>query len=143
MNRPSQKLDVKCMGPFRIEEIVGESKLVCHLQLPPQMRIHPVFHVSLLELYKESRFAGRTQARPPPMEVEGELKYEVKEIVDLKVVRGKLQNHVEWVGYGQEERTWEHVKHVGHTAEAIAEYYRRYPNRPSQHDLPQPPLRWS
>jgi hypothetical protein len=39
------------------------------------------------------------------MKVEGELEYEVKEIVDLKVVRGKLQYCVEWVGYGPEERT--------------------------------------
>jgi hypothetical protein len=142
-NRPSQKLDVKRMGPFRIEEIVGESKLAYRLQLPPQMRIHPVFHVSLLEPYKESRFAGRTQARPPPMEVEGELEYEVKEVVDSKVVRGKLQYHVEWVGYGPEERTWEPVEHVGHAAEAIAEYHQRYPNRPSPRDLPQPPPRRS
>jgi hypothetical protein len=103
-NRPSQKLDVKRMGSFRSEEIVGERKLACHLQLPPQMPIHPVFHVSLLEPYKVSRFAGRMQARPPPMEVEGELEYEVKEIVDSKAVRGKLQYHVEWVGYGPEER---------------------------------------
>jgi hypothetical protein len=39
------------------------------------------------------------------VEVKGELEYEVKEIVDSKVVRGKLQYHVDWVGYGPEERT--------------------------------------
>jgi hypothetical protein len=111
------------MGPFQIEEIVGESQLAYRLQLPPQMRIHPVFHVSLLEPYKENRLAGRTQERPPPVEVEGELEYEVKEIVDSKVVRGKLQYHVEWVGYGPEERTWEPVEHVGHAADAIEEYH--------------------
>src|SRR5579859_5517856 len=103
----------------------------------------PCLHVSLLEPYKESRFAGHTQARPPPVEVEGELEYEVKEIVDSKVVRGKLQYHVEWVGYGPEERTWEPVEHVGHAAEAITEYHRSYPNRPSPRDLPQPPRRRS
>src|SRR5579859_7418177 len=79
---------VKRMGPFRIEETVGESKPICRLQLPPQMHIHPVFHVSLLEPYKESRFTSRTQARPPLMEVEGELEYEVKEIVDSNFVGG-------------------------------------------------------
>jgi hypothetical protein len=142
-NRPSRKLDVKRMGPFQIEEIVGESQLAYRLQLPPQMRIHPVFHVSLLEPYKENRLAGRTQERPPPVEVEGELEYEVKEIVDSKVVRGKLQYHVEWVGYGPEERTWEPVEHVGHAADAIEEYHQRYPNRPSPRDLPQPPPRRS
>jgi len=82
MNCPSRKLDVQRMGQFRIEEVVGESQLAYRLQLLPQMRIHPVFHVSLLEPYKENRLVGRTQERPPQVEVEGELEYEVKELVD-------------------------------------------------------------
>src|SRR5579859_5003426 len=94
-----------------------------------------------MSAYKESRFTGRTQTHPPPMEVEGELEYEVKEVVDSKVVRGKLQYHVESVGYGPEERTWEPVEHVKHAAEAIEEYHQRYPNRPSPRDLPLPPPR--
>jgi hypothetical protein len=53
-NRPSRKLDIKRMGPFKIEEVIGESHLAYRLQLPPQMRLHPVFHVSLLEPYKEN-----------------------------------------------------------------------------------------
>ena len=53
--RPSQKLDAKRLGPFTIEEIIGESRLAYRLALPPQMHIHPVFHISLLEPYKENR----------------------------------------------------------------------------------------
>jgi len=131
------------MGPFKIEEIVGESKLAYRLQLPPQMRVHPVFHVSLLEPHKESRLTGRTQDRPPPVEVEGELEYEVKEVVDSRIVQRRLEYYVEWVGYGPEERMWEPVEHVEHPADGIAEYHRRYPNRPSPRDLPRPPPRRS
>jgi hypothetical protein len=131
------------MGPFRIEEIVGEGKLAYRLHLSPQMRIHPVFHVSLLEPYRENRFAGRTQEPPPPDEVEGELEYEVKEILDSKIVRGKLKYLVDWVGYRPDERTWESVENVQHAVDVVTEFHQRYPNRPSSSDLPQPTRRQS
>jgi len=50
-NRPCRKLDVKRMGPFRVLQVVGESKMPYKLALPLQMHIHPVFHVFLLEPY--------------------------------------------------------------------------------------------
>ena len=46
------------------------------------MKIHPVFHVSLLKPYKDSTIPGRLQA-PPPIEVDGAEEFEVSEILDL------------------------------------------------------------
>jgi hypothetical protein len=136
--RPSQKLDVKRMGPFSILQVVGDSKLAYKLDLPGQWRIHPVFHVSLLDPYKESKWPGRIQDEPGPIEVEGELEYEVKEVLDSKVVRSKLKYLVDWVGYGPEERTWEPSAHLANAPEAVAKFHQRYPGRPSERDLPQP-----
>ena len=45
--RPSDKLDFTKMGPFRITKKV--SPVNYRIALPEGMRIHPVFHVSLLE----------------------------------------------------------------------------------------------
>src|SRR5271156_1443163 len=45
--RPSSKLDHTKLGPFQIEKAHG--KLTYRLKLPKDMRIHPVFHISLLE----------------------------------------------------------------------------------------------
>lgn len=135
--RPSQKLDVKKMGPFKILKIVGESQLAFKLELPPQMRIHPVFHVSLLEPYRANTIEGRTQPPPPPPdEIAGELEYEVKEILDSKFVRQKLHYYVDWVGYTPDERTWEPAEYVEHATDAVASFHQQHPNRPAPGDAP-------
>jgi hypothetical protein len=136
MARPSQKLDVKRMGPFVVKEVVGESGLAFRLELPEKMRIHDVFHVSLLEPYQESGIVGRMQGPAPPVEVEGEIEWEVKEVLDSKIERGKLLYLVDWVGYGPESRTWEPTEHVEHASDVIADYHHAYPLRPSPRDVP-------
>ena len=94
-NRSSQKLDVKRLDPFKILEIIDESKLVFKLELPPQMRIHSVFHVKLLESYKINTLADRIQSIPSPILVENELEYVVEEVLDSKIDRGKLKYYIE------------------------------------------------
>ena len=135
-NRPSQKLDFKRLGPFPIEAIVGESKIAYRLTLPHQMRIHPVFHVSLLEPYHQSHLPGRQQPEPPPIEVEGQPEFEVKEILDSKVSNGQLLYYVDWEGYGPTGRQWEPAEHLQHSPEVVAAYHKRYPRRPSPANIP-------
>ena len=69
------------------------------------MKIHLVFHVSLLELYKDSTILGRLQAPPPPIEVDGAEEFEISEILDSRINRGKLEYLVHWQGYEVYERT--------------------------------------
>jgi len=45
--RPSRKLDHVKVGPFLIKQPKGPVNY--ELQLPSDARVHPVFHVSLLE----------------------------------------------------------------------------------------------
>ena len=59
--RPSSKLDVRRLGPFVIIGQVGSTAF--HLDLPPSMQIHPVFHVSLI-FKTRSRAASWTSLRP-------------------------------------------------------------------------------
>jgi hypothetical protein len=76
--RPSKKLDHKRLGPVEVLEAVG--KRAFRVQLPPEARNHPVFHVSELELYRESTIEGRHQPPPPVEEIEGEANYVVETI---------------------------------------------------------------
>src|SRR5271154_7089371 len=108
--RPSRKLDFKRFGPFKILKVIGESKSAFQLELPPQWRIHDVFHTVLLDPHQQNDIEGRKQLVPqPPDIVEGTPEYEVEEILDSKR-RGRgreLWYLVDWKGYGPEERTWE------------------------------------
>lgn len=134
--RPSQKLDVKQLGPFEITKVVGESKAAFELKLPPQWRIHPVFHSSLLEPYRGNTIEGRNQLIPQPPElVDGRLEYEVEGVLDSRIQRNRLRYLVEWKGYGPEERTWEPLENLENSRDLIAAFHRLYPNRPSEKDL--------
>jgi len=134
--RPSQKLDQRRLGPFEIVEVVGDSKAALKLKLPPHWRIHPVFHVSLLDPYQANKIRGREQAPPPPPNVmNGELEYEIEAILDSRIQRNKLRYLLEWKGYGPEERTWEPAENLENANEAVAAFHLRHPNRPSMADL--------
>ena len=80
--RPSKKLDHKKMGPFRIKKAIG--KRAFRLELSPQMKVHPVYHIGVLECYRDSKDPTRIQTVPEVEEIDGELNWEVREIVDRR-----------------------------------------------------------
>ena len=125
--RPSKKLDNKRLGPFAIDQKLSEH--VYRLDLPPTLGIHPVFHVSLLEPHVRNCFPNRDQPPPPPVIVEGELEYEVNEILDSRVTRGKVYYLVDWKGYGPEDRSWEPEENVEGNVQ-VQVFHQRYPRKP-------------
>jgi hypothetical protein len=52
------------------------------LKLLSFMKIHLVFHVSLLEPYHAFTIIGRIHDHPPPIEIDSEHEYEVEDILD-------------------------------------------------------------
>jgi len=57
------------------------------LDLPPSLRIHPVFHVYLWDPYHTNKIPGHRQPPLPPEEIDGEKEYKVREILDLRIIR--------------------------------------------------------
>jgi len=78
----SKKLDWKKISPYRIIAKV-ETQAYC-LELPSLLRIHPIFHVSLLEQYHENTIPGRIAPPPPLILIDGHQEYEVEAILDSK-----------------------------------------------------------
>ena len=84
---PKAKLAPKHYGPFKV---LWASPTNCKLQLPPQMKIHPVFHNSLLKPYIETSAHGPNFAQPPPEIVGGEEgHYEIKKILQERPTRNR------------------------------------------------------
>jgi len=79
------KLDHMKMGPFKVLQAMG--KRAYKLGLPLQMKIHPVFYVSLLEPCSIP-VDPKWRTEPPKVEeIEGEKNHVVREVADLRVNR--------------------------------------------------------
>jgi hypothetical protein len=98
--KTNRKLLPKWIGPFKIVSKVGPVSY--KLGMNPGWRVHPVFHVFLLELYKTD---GRIRLSPPPIELVGALEYELETISKHRTTgrkRLKIFYLIQWKGYGPE-----------------------------------------
>ena len=98
------------------------NNLSYRLLLPPQWRIHPVFHASLLTPYKENDIHGTNFLEPPPDLVEGELEYEVEAIITHQRSRHGYQFLVKWKDYSTAENSWEPERHLAHAQKLLTSY---------------------
>jgi hypothetical protein len=129
------------VGPFAVTKVVNA--VAYKLELPPSMRVHPVFHVSLLKPYRFDP-QGRVQPPPPPLvltDEDGDI-FEVAAILDhreYKVRGGKPSTHphrpakpaktsmrylISWKGYGPEHNTWEPAKNLTGCQELLDAYWK-------------------
>ena len=113
-----------------IEE-VGPSAVRLHL--PDTVQLHPVFHVSLLELASDDPFPGQTFPPPPPIIIDGEEEWEVEKILDSRYFYNRLQYLVKWKGY--DAPTWQPPSDLDNTQESVREFHQLWPDRPRPHGL--------
>ena len=69
--RLSKKLVHKMVGLFKVKALVG---LSCWLELPTSMKIHDVFHPSLLQKTSADRLPGQHNDSAPPIIIDDEEK---------------------------------------------------------------------
>jgi len=88
---PSQKLSHQWLGPFVVEWQIRP--MAYCLRLPHGMKqLHPVFNIVKLTLALDDPIIGcMTEDHPPPIVIDGEVEWEVEEILDSRWHRRRFQ----------------------------------------------------
>ena len=121
---PMAKLAPRHYGPFLITHIISCTSY--QLKLPPQWKIHNVFHATLLTPYKETALNGSRNQEPAPELIDGQPKWEVEQILCVRRYRHQVQYLIRWKGFSEAHDSWEPVANI-HADELIQEFYKRYP----------------
>jgi len=109
---------------------IGESAY--KLDLPPSMRIHNTFHISLLELYHNDKFSSQRTQPLPPIIIEGEPEYEVEQSIDSRLHYGKLQYRANWTGYPPEhDKVWYPYEDFESAGITKQQFHQKYPRKPA------------
>src|SRR3954463_7821405 len=121
--RPTKKLQHRYIGPYQIIQKV--SPVAYKLELPDTLKVHLVFHVSLLRPYKNPQdFPDQEPPTtpPPPITIDNTPEYEVEHILDHRIRHKKPEYLVKWVGYPEYDATWEPLENLKNAEEALQEY---------------------
>jgi len=139
--RPTKKLSPKMHGPFKVLE-VKKGEQVFKLEISPRWKIHPIFHVSLLEPYRASAREERAQPPRVPEDIEGDLEWEVERMVKSEVITytrkvgrrnqefKEFRYFIKWKGCAEDENTWEAPEGLGNAQELVEEFHRQNPEMP-------------
>jgi len=118
--RPTKKLNPRWIGPYEIIDVI--STTAYKLQLPSNLRIHPVFHISLLKPHQTTDEFIRTTPPPPIININDHDEYEVETILDMKTVRKKRMFLIKWKGYPIYDATWEPENNLTNCHEMLEEF---------------------
>jgi hypothetical protein len=131
INQSINKLNFKLIGPYSILEKIGSKAY--KLDLPPSIKIHPVFHVSPLEhtTNRNTPIPGHLQPPPLPVIINNEEESEVEEITDSRYYWKTLQYRVRWKGFHDEDKTWYPATKFDNSPEAIERFHKNYPRKPA------------
>ena len=101
---PRGKLQPRFFGPYKVTELINE--VAVRLELPPNAKLHDVFHVGLLK-----KWVGTPPDAPPPLPAvhHGAVLPQPERAVRTRLARGVPQVLIRWTGEPAASATWEDV----------------------------------
>ncbi|KAJ1576895.1 hypothetical protein NDA15_002605 [Ustilago hordei] len=117
--RPTPKLDTRFAGPYPVQERVG--RRAYRITLPANLRVHDVFHVSMLEPARTSSLPQRAEQPTIPSLPDEDLDFEVEALIDKRSHNGTTEYKVLWRRYSEEAASWEPVENLN-CPDLIQEY---------------------
>jgi len=143
--RPSKKLCPNLYGPFKVLE--KKESTASKLEIARRWKLHPVFHVSLLEPYRASTRANRVHPPRDPEYIKGDLEWEIERIVKSEIisyrrkVRGRnkaikeIMYFVKWNDCSEDENTWEPPEGMKNAQEEVERLHRESPEMPGLREV--------
>ena len=114
-------------GPFKITKRVG--KVAYKLEFPAHLKLHPVFHASMLKPYHEDHEdPERNTPTRAPIEVRASYDKEVEAILADRILRRKQyqprhEYFVKWKGLPDSEASWEPADALWQFKDQIARFH--------------------
>ncbi len=132
LNQPSKKFRSRYIAPYKIAEKISSQAF--KLDLPSTMKIHPVFHISLLEEFNSLSPETENPDNIPSSNdmIYGDHTFFVHSNIDHKIAphpstyaKGPaLLFKVKWEGYDSSEDSWEPYVNVKRT-DCFEKYFRK------------------
>jgi hypothetical protein len=129
--RPNKKLDDQQAGPYRITMKVGNAY---RLDLPPSMKIHPVFSPDKLRKAATDPLPGQYEDPPQAIEIDGHDEWEVEKIIAVRLHYSKLQYRVKWLGH-DDDPEWYPATNFRNSPVCLRDFHTQHPEAPG------PPVR--
>ena len=104
------KLAPRFNGPYPI--IGRHNKDSYEIRMPPGLKIHPVFHTSLLKKYQQDKSPTRNNTVPKTLLKDGTVGQLIESIIGHRLKNKQIEYKVKWLGESEYQATWEPVSNL-------------------------------
>lgn len=136
-NRPSDKLDHRRLGPYKIiRKVHSPSSNAYLLDLPSYLsRLHPVFNASLLESYSDpSQFHPHASPQPFQLDSDSDPILDIQSLRDCRKIGHRYEYLVHWKSLSSDEDSWVPLSDIPTSCnEMIERFHRRHTKAPRPH----------
>jgi predicted metal-dependent hydrolase len=125
IERSFRKLNHKWIDSFNIKKMLKD---VCQLDLSQSMKIHNIFHISLLRKTATDSLIDQIQSLSSSIVIneDEKEKYEVNNILDSRYHYEKLQYRIAWTDHSSNRAWYSAENFQNHSKEILNDYHRRY-----------------